>query len=534
MKTIIRKMLLLLLPCMISCKGTPIEEIELIPQPQSIEYQSGITHLKKTIKIGYDPQLQNEAELLQAYLEESFQLKSNLAAGSRKGNIILQLDDQYQSPTEGGYTLTAARNITILSNSSEGIFNGIQTLRQIIRPNESGYKVQRATITDYPAFTWRAYMLDEGRNFQGKEVVKNLLDEMAILKMNQFHWHLTDDQGWRIEIKKYPDLTKIGASRDSTQLNGFNSSTYDQNPAYGFYTQEDIKEIVAYAAKRHINIVPEIEMPGHSSAAIAAYSWLGVNNQQIKVPCNYGVKYDVYNIADPKVIQFLEDVLSEVITLFPSPVIHIGGDEVRHDHWQNSPQVQAYMKQHHLQSPAELQVFFTRNISAWLAERGKKMAGWNEITGEQIHDYQNNPEEIKQKLAEGTIVQYWQGEVNRIKKTIEQGYDVINAFHSNTYLDYSYELIPLEKAYAFNPIPENLPKELHCHVIGSGCQMWGEFTPTAERVYYQTFPRIAAFAEVGWTENAQKDYARFSKSLQPLLKRWEGKGYQYGPTEKKE
>lgn len=229
-------------------------------------------------------------------------------------------------------------------------------------------------------------MLDEGRHFKGKQVVKQLLDEMALLKMNVFQWHLIEDQGCRIEIKKYPKLTEVGSTRDSTEINHFSSNIYDGRLLH----PGEIKEIVAYAADRHIQIVPEIEMPGHSSAAIAAYPWLGTTGKQIKVPCKLGVQYDIYNVADPKVIGFFNDVIDEVIALFPSSVIHIGGDEVRYDQWNASASVKSFMAKNKLKTPAELQVFFTNNISNMLLSRSKRMMGWNEITGDKLHEYQSD------------------------------------------------------------------------------------------------------------------------------------------------
>ena len=299
--------------------------------------------------------------------------------------------------------------------------------------------VQKSTLTDYPVFSWRAFMLDEGRYFKGKEVVFDLLDEMAALKMNVFHWHLTDDQGWRIEIKKYPKLTEIGAWRDSSEIDHFGSNRYDGRRHGGFYTQEEIKEVVDYAAKRNITVIPEIEMPGHASAAIAAYPWLGTSGKQIKVPGKFGVQYDIFNVADPRVIHFLNDVMDEVISLFPAPIFHVGGDEVRYDQWKESTLVREYMRKNDLRTPAELQVFFTNNVSNILASKGRRMMGWNEITGDKLHEFQSETDtKGKQKLAPGTIVHCWKGDPKLIKEAIEKGYDVVNSYHSYTYLDYTY------------------------------------------------------------------------------------------------
>lgn len=363
--------------------------------------------------------------------------------------------------------------------------------------------------------------------------VKQLLDEMADLKMNVFHWHLTNDQGWRIEIKKYPKLTEIGAFRDSSEINHFGSDVYDGKRHGGFYTQEDLKEIVDYAAKRHITIIPEVSMPGHASAAIASYPWLGTSGKQIKVPGKFGVHYEVFNVADPDVMKFLDEVTDEVIAIFPGSVFHIGGDEVKYDQWKNSPAIRAYMTKHNLKTPAELQVYFTNEISNMLAAKGKRMMGWNEITGDKLHEYQSDAdtEGVKQELASGTIVHFWKGDTALIRKTIEKGYDVVNSYHEYTYLDYSYVSIPMEKAYSFNPVPEGLTDDQKSKVLGLGCQMWGEFIPTVESMNLKVYPRLAAYAETGWTDASNKDYQRFLDKLNSFLQKWKTEGITCGPVQ---
>ncbi len=519
---------------LIACKETPIVDYQVIPQPNSIIYTNGATTLSKDVKVYFAEELAQEAELLKEYLNTDFGMNSETVDNERKGTIVLELDTEYSPKKEDGYKLEVSnKKVVLTSNTKAGLSNAIQTLRQIVRDEDGKFVVQQGTIEDYPAFSWRAFMLDEARHFKGMEVVKSLLDEMALLKMNVFHWHLTDDQGWRIEIKKYPKLTEVGAHRDSTEINHFESNIFDGKPHSGFYTQAEIKEIVEYAAKRHIMIVPEIEMPGHSSAPLAAYPELGVTGKQIKVPAKFGVHYDVYDVTNPKVMDFFSDVFDELIALFPSPVIHIGGDEIRYNQWNDSRKVQAYMKKHDLKTPAELQVFFTNNISNMLKEKGKRMMGWNEITGAQLHHYQSDEDtkEVSQKLADGTIVQFWKGDPALMLSTIEDGYDIVNSYHVNTYLDYSYESIPLTKSYEFNPIPEGLAKELESKVLGMGCQMWGEFIPTVESMQTKVFPRIAAYSEAAWTMPSNKDYDNFRERLPYFLNRWEAKGIVYGPLD---
>lgn len=526
---------------MASCATPPVEEYQVIPEPLSVRYEPGVLKWNKNITLAHSAELTKEATLLKDNLSQELGMDVELiSGGNEKGDIRLVLKNDLQVEVDNDhekivckdpYTLEVGRKgVTITARSAASAFYATQTLRQLISKKDEKYIIQKGTVSDSPMFTWRSFLLDEGRHFKGKDAVKQLLDEMALLKMNVFQWHLTDDQGWRIEIKKYPKLTEIGAFRDSTEINHFHSEVYDGKPHGGFYTQEDVKEIVAYAADRHILVVPEIEMPGHASAAIAAYPWLGTSGKQIKVPCKFGVQYDVFNVADPKVLAFFNDVIDEVIALFPSPVFHIGGDEVRYNQWSASPVVKAYMAKNGIKTPAELQVFFTNGISNTLASKGKRMMGWNEITGAKLHEYQSaaDTKEGEQKLAEGSIVQFWKGDSALMLNTIKNGYDVVNSLHTYTYLDYT--STSLAKAYSFSPIPAGLPKELEPRVLGLGCQMWGEFTPTVESINKLVYPRLAAFAECGWSFPDKKNFERFEKALPYFLNRWTNKGIVYGPV----
>ncbi len=515
-----------------ACQAPPVEEYTIIPQPQEISYTPGFFKMSNQPVISYSGNLVNEAQYLQNVLAADFSVNATLKEG--KGDINLILDPAVLADKPEGYQLeVASGKIAIKSSTPAGVLNGVQTLRQIIKEKDGKYVVQRAAVSDYPTFSWRAFMLDEGRYFKGKDVVLKLLDEMAGLKMNVFHWHLTNDQGWRIEIKKYPKLTEVGAYRDSSEINHFGSDVYDGKPHGGFYTQAEIKEIVDYASKRHITIVPEVSMPGHASAAIASYPWLGTSGKQIKVPGKFGVHYEVFNVSDPKVMQFFDDVTNEVIALFPGSVFHIGGDEVKYDQWKASPVIRSYMAKNGLKTPAELQVYFTNEISNMLASKGKRMMGWNEITGDKLHEYQSaeDTKEVEQQLAKGTIVHFWKGDPALIKKTIDKGYDVVNSYHEYTYIDYNYESIPLSKAYSFNPVPEGLSPEEQSRVLGLGCQMWGEFIPTVESMNRLVYPRIAAYAETGWTGADKKDYSRFLRSLDYFTGKWTAEGIVIGPTE---
>ncbi len=530
-KLALTSFVLLLMSC---TQEKAITEYSIIPEPQEITYTSGTFKLNQQPTVAYPQTLATEASLLAEWLADDFAVQPQLEEGKTKGSIVLILDATVLPEQNEGYILDIKKKeVTIKANAKAGIVHGIQSLRQALHEEEGNWIAQTGTISDYPYYSWRALMLDEGRHFKGKQAVFDLLDEMSLLKMNRFHWHLTNDQGWRIEIKKYPKLTEIGAFRDSSEINHFHSNVYDGIPHGGFYTQEEIKEVVAYAQARQINIVPEISMPGHASAAIAAYPWLGTTGKRIKVPGYFGVHYNVFNVADPKVMQFFDDVTDEVIALFPGDVFHIGGDEVKYDEWKASRAIQSYMKEHGLKTPAELQVFFTNNIADMLDGKNRRMMGWNEITGQQLHEYQSGEDtKVEQKLNPKAIVHFWKGEPRLITETLQKGYDVVNSYHEYTYIDYSYKSIPLKKSYSFNPTPEGLTPEQEKHVLGLGCQMWTEFVQTVENMNPKVFPRIAAYAEVGWTAPDKKDYNRFVNSLKTnLTKHWEKEGIEYGPID---
>ncbi|MFS4415281.1 beta-N-acetylhexosaminidase [Maribacter sp. 2307ULW6-5] len=437
-------------------------------------------------------------------------------------------------PPEAYELHIAPKEMEVIANDGAGFFYALQSLRQLFQKEKKANKTQwhlpALSIKDRPRFGWRAYMLDEARYFQGAEVVKRLLDQMALLKMNVFHWHLTDDAGWRVEIKKYPKLTEIGAHRADSEIGTWKSGKLAGVPHSGFYTQEEIRDIVAYAAQRHITVVPEFEMPGHASAAIASYTWLGSAGKDIEVPILFGRHYDNYDVTKPRVHQYIKDVLQELFALFPSEVIHIGGDEVGYKVWEETPHVQDYMEQNGIKSPADLQVRFTNEISNYMASNGRRMMGWNEILGVNVHtDFEEKKNDVaaETELAKNVVVHFWKGGLDLMKQAAKKGYGIVNSLHSSTYLDYSHTNISLEKAYHFNPIPEGLEAKYHQNIYGLGCQMWGEWTPTRKEVEHQTFPRIAAYAEVGWSAPAQKDYERFKKGLAKLQGHWRAMGIGY-------
>ena len=511
-----------------SHKDTPDNALALIPQPQ--EMKVGTDHFKLTRRAAITLDTSNPQLI---GIARYFNNKVAPATGfeipvEKHGNIEFKLTDNTAFGAEGYRLQVKHGDIIITAHQPAGIFYGIQTLLQMLPPEIKNSQKQKGInwtvpctdITDKPQFAWRGLMLDVSRHWFTKEKVKKYIDELAEYKMNVFHWHLTDDQGWRIEIKKYPLLTKIGGKRDSTQIGNWNSNIYDGKVHEGFYTQEEIKEIIDYAAKRQITIVPEIEMPGHASAAIAAYPQLGTEKQSIKVPTRFGVQYHAYNVADPKVIQFIKDVLDEVCNLFPSETIHIGGDEVKYDQWKKSAQVRNFMKEQNIKTPADLQIWFTNTISHYLENKKKHMMGWNEITGVKIHDYTDFEDAASgASLAEGTIVHFWRGDPSLIKQTVKKGYQVVNSYHEYTYLDYDTAYTSLEKAYHFDPLAGITGKETDL-IIGIGAQMWGEWIPTPSDMYRKLYPRIAAFAECGWTSPSNKSWKRFNQAAYKENLRW--------------
>ncbi|MBK3516663.1 beta-N-acetylhexosaminidase [Carboxylicivirga marina] len=508
----------------VSCttRECPAQSIEIIPYPNELVVGEGYVDLSHGFKVIGET-------MHTAYLTSELS-KKGISVG-QEAKIVFESAKEPNKLGEEGYRFVAKKKtITITANGDKGYFYGIQTLLQLV--NEA--TVAAVEIEDVPAFGWRAYMLDESRYFHGETFVKQVLEQMAMLKMNVFHWHLTDDAGWRIEIKKYPLLTEVGSKRADSEIETWKSGKTSGEPHEGFYTQEQIKDIVKYASERNITIVPEFEMPGHSSAAIAAYTWLGTAGIDIDVPVKFGRHYDNYDITKPEVEQFVKDVLNELFELFPSKVIHIGGDEVGYKVWKESKHVQQYMKENGINTPADLQIAFTNKISKFIESKGRRMMGWNEIMGINIHkgfEEKKDDKEAETELAKNVVVHFWKGDIKLITDAAQKGYSIVNSLHTKTYLDYSYKNIDLKKAYDFNPIPNELDEKYHKNIYGLGCQMWSEWTPSNKDIERQTFPRIAAYAEVGWTLSERKNYHRFKEALPFFLERWKANGIIYGPVE---
>ena len=497
-------------------------EPSIIPRPTSLKTTGGGYTITAQTTIHSDAAFKSEADYLVQTLCTATGFK--LQTASDAGIGLRRIDDRSLG-TEGYLLSVNAKRIEISAATPAGAFYGIQTLLGMLPPEIASPKpvsdgkwfAPGVEIMDTPNFPWRGFMLDEARNFKGEKEVKKLLDSMARYKMNVFQWHLTDDQGWRIEIKKYPKLTEIGGIRSNTQIGGWKSPLRSGKTHSGFYTQEQIKRIVAYAAKRHITIVPEIGMPGHASAAIAAYPLLGMGGKKLEVPVTFGKHPNLYNVADENVYKMISEILDEVVALFPSKVIHIGGDEVQPGLWQKSDEVSKLMKAKGLKTYSDVQVYFTNRISQIVEAKGRHIMGWNEITGDQVHG--GPAVKGAAKLSPAAVVQFWKGSTNQMTAAIRAGHDTVNSTHSSTYLDYPYGKIPLSRAYAFNPIPRGLEEKYKSKVVGLGCQMWGEWIQSVERMEFQVYPRIFAYAEAAWTKPGRKDYKSFAQRLPETLKR---------------
>ncbi|MCP4977142.1 MAG: beta-N-acetylhexosaminidase [Maribacter sp.] len=508
-------------------------EVSIIPRPNELVLGEESFAFKNNLSVYVENPAQKSAgEYLVNLLRNTANINLVINDSDEKASIVFAKDEDLQ-PEAYKLNITP-RQVLVQANSPSGYFYAVQSIQQLMIEDQSTSRTKwvlpTSSINDAPLFGWRAYMLDEARYFQGEEFVKSILDQMALLKMNVFHWHLTDDGGWRMEIKKYPKLTEIGSHRADSEIETWKSGKTSGEAHGGYYTQEQIKNIVAYAAERHITIVPEFEMPGHASAAIAAYTWLGTAGIDIDVPITFGRHYDNYDVTKPEVVQFVKDVLTEMFELFPSKVIHIGGDEVGYKVWEESNHVRKHMKDSGLNTPADLQIAFTNEISKFIEKNGRRMMGWNEIMGINIHqgfEEKKDDKEAETELAKNVVVHFWKGNLELATAAAQKGYGIVNSLHSETYLDYSYEAIDLEKAYNFKPIPDGLEAKFHKNIYGLGCQMWTEWTPTNKDVSYQTFPRIAAYAEVGWTNPENKDFDTFSIALNKLQRHWDVVGIQY-------
>ncbi|MFE0190996.1 beta-N-acetylhexosaminidase [Streptomyces sp. NPDC058989] len=512
----------------------------LIPAPLSIDGPGlGAVRLDENTALAAAPGTEDTARWLRTTLGAAFGLP--LPPGSAEATDTLALALDGALPAEG-YRLEAdARwGVRITGGGPAGVFWGAQTLRQLLGPQafRRAPLAPRAlavlapqTIEDAPRFGWRGMLLDVARHFLPKDGVLRYLDLLAAHKLNVLHLHLTDDQGWRIEIQRYPELTETGAWRERTKLGHRASPLWDERPHGGYYTHDDIREIVAYAAQRHITVVPEIDIPGHSQAAIAAYPELGntdvVDTTSLKVWDTWGVNPNVLAPTD-HVLRFYEHVLDEVLDLFPSTFVHVGGDECPKDQWRASATAQARIAELSLADEDELQSWFIRHFDRWLADRGRRLIGWDEI--------------LEGGLAEGAAVSSWRGYAGGIAAA-KSGHDVVMCPEQQVYLDHRQHSCPdepvpigfvrtLEDVYRFEPVPPELTDDQAAHVLGTQANAWTEAMDTQARLDYQVFPRLAAFAEVAWSrlpDPADRDYQDFTRRMAVHYARLDALGVDYRP-----
>lgn len=534
-----KKILLAAFIAVHSIRNFAAETVPIIPAPMKVEARKGNFELIAASRIRADREFRNEAQLLAARLRPAtgFPLKINSAAERSTGDILLLKSDAPLG-AEGYELSVTSSNVVIRAPTAAGIFFGSQSLLQLLPPGifsahvtNIDWQIPCVEIKDQPRFAWRGFMLDVSRHFFTKKEVEQVLDLMALYKMNTFHWHLVDDQGWRIQIKKYPKLTSIGAWRDGIGfgLDPAASRAYDRRGRYGgYYTQKEIREVVAYAAARHITIVPEIEMPGHSSAALKAYpQFLCADVKIDKLPTKGGVSTGVYCAGNDATFTFLEKVLSEVAGLFPGKYIHIGGDEVVKSNWMACADCQLRIRTEHLKDERELQSYFTRRIEKILNAHGKSLIGWSEIR--------------EGGLAPSAALMDWHGGG---AESAASGHDVVMTPTKFCYFDHYQStnratepkaiggFLPLQQVYQFDPVPQNLAPELQSHVLGAQANLWTEYIPNLRQVEYMMFPRLGALSEVDWSPGDARDWDDFKSRTALNEKRLDAMNVNYRPISK--
>lgn len=519
-----------------SSREAPADVLPVIPRPFSMTRREGVFTLSSGTAVVADEQGRLAVQALKNAIHPAFGDASLSSAHEGGPWIAIQADVQDGELGGEGYRLhVAPGRIDVIASTPAGAFYGVQTLLQLL-PADVASAAGRSDfecgvpcleIFDRPQFPWRGLMLDTARHFFTVEEIRRFIDQMVIYKFNVFHWHLVDDQGWRLEIRKYPELTAVGSWRDESPLkSGTQGAVGDGVPYGGFYTQDQVRELVRYAAERFVTILPEIEMPGHASAAIAAYPWLG--NEDVpgfspKVATSWGMKLQTFSPRETT-FAFLEDVLVEVMALFPSTMIHIGGDEAAKDQWNQSPSAQEVMKANGIRDAEHLQSWFLRRIQSFLARHGKEMIGWDEIQ--------------EGGLAPGATMMVWR-DVKWAQLALDAGNDVVMSPMSNCYFDHYQgpvetepealgQYLPLEKVYGMNPLVETSP-EAAGRVLGVQGNVWTESISSVKYLDYMTYPRACALAEVGWSAPELRDWTDFLHRLNQHVPRLDARQVAFRP-----
>ncbi len=509
-------------------------DFHVVPLPKEVRSTAaGTFQLTERTIICYpqgDKVLKRHAELLASYVKQATGLTLNVVNVAAQKSCI-RLTRAMRSANPEAYTIRVNSDIILIDGASEaGSFYGVQTFRKALPQGVAqGVGIPAVEVKDYPRFSYRGAHLDVARHFMTADSVKRFIDMLALHNINRFHWHLTDDQGWRLEIKKYPLLTQKGAWREQTTI-GHNSGRFDGKKHGGYYTQKEIKDIVKYAADRYITIVPEIDMPGHMQAALSAYPELGCTGGPYKVWQEWGVTDSVLCVGNDRTLRFIDDVLDEVVKLFPSTYIHVGGDECPKTMWKNCAKCQARIKQEHLEADGRhtaeerLQSFLIRHAEKHLNQLGRQMIGWDET--------------LEGGLAPNATVMSWRGEGGGIEAA-RQKHDVIMTPNTYLYFDYYQSAdkahepeaiggyLPLEHVYSYEPMPRSITPEEQKHIIGVQANLWTEYIPTFRQVEYMELPRMAALSEVQWCSPEQKSYCAFIDRLQRLVDVYKREGYNY-------
>ncbi len=531
--------LFLLMGVLVSGCQSSVNEYNIIPYPTDLVKKEGAFHISELTKVRFagGDNCQFVAQSFADFIAPATGFNLSVAAVTSaipEEGAVTFIEDSELKGEEGSYQLTVnEKEIIVKSNNPVGLFYGFQTLRQLLPPVIESrelvvadkWLIPAVDINDAPRFSYRGLHLDVGRHFYPVDFIKKFIDLLALYKMNVFHWHLTEDQGWRLEIKKYPELSKVAAYRDETRIGHFSESEekYDGKRYGGFYTQEQAREIVKYAAERHITVIPEIELPGHAQAALAAYPHLGCTGGPYEVAKTWGVFKDVYCAGNEQAFRFLEDVLLEVMDIFPSKYIHIGGDECPKDRWNECPKCKARMHHENLDDAYALQSYFVSRIEKFLNKHGRDIIGWDEI--------------LEGGLAPNATVMSWRGVAGGIEAA-RQKHNVIMTPNSHCYLDHYQNnaeqeplaiggYLPLSKVYSYNPIPEELTADEAKYVVGVQGNIWTEYMPDSDYVEYMAYPRACAIAEVGWLECHQRNFEDFASRLKVHFQRLDLLGVNY-------
>ncbi|MBT1702497.1 beta-N-acetylhexosaminidase [Chryseosolibacter indicus] len=513
--------LLVITSCAVKEPAVSTQPLSIVPQPVHLTQGKDEFEFEENVQIvAVNDESKQVASLLQDYLKSKNVNTSIIESGGDEGSIRLNII-QADSLTREGYTLSVNNTgVSINANTGAGLFYGFQTLMQIL--SDDGKTVPFVEITDYPRFSYRGLHLDVGRHMFPIDFIKKYIDLLAHHKMNTFHWHLTDDQGWRIEIKKYPKLQEVAAYRKetiighaSTATRGNGEAKYDGQRYGGFYTQEEVKDVVQYAAARHVTVIPEIEMPGHAQAALTAYPNLGCTGGPYEVATTWGVFEEVFCAGKEETFAFLQDVLDEVVPLFPGKYVHIGGDECPKTRWRKCPYCQKRIKEEKLQDEHALQSYFIQRMEKYLNGKGKQIIGWDEI--------------LEGGLAPNATVMSWRGEEGGIAAA-KQNHDVVMTPGPWCYFDKYQDttgteplaiggFLPVRKVYSYEPIPPSLNEDEAKHILGAQANVWTEYIKTSDHVEYMVYPRACALAEVTWTKKENRDYDDFVRRMETHVKR---------------